>query len=124
MTRSVISRRALPGGTPSYWPRTSIGSPNVTVTRTSRGRFGADRLEPVGAEQPDRDDRGARGERELGDAGPAAVEPTVARSRALRVDAERTALGEHAQRRVEAGQRGLGVVAVDRQRAEASRTTP
>ena len=124
MISSVTSRRALPSGTPSYRPATSIGSPNVTVTGTTPGQPGADRLELLGAGEADRDDRDAGGQREVGDAGAAAVEPAVAGAGALGVDAERLAAAEHLERGVEAGDRGL---ACRRGRPAASRcprTTP
>ena len=70
--------------------------------------------------QPDGHDGHAGGQREVRDAGAAAVEPAVARAGALGVDAERLAAAEHLQRGVEAGERRLGVVAVDRQHAEPS----
>ena len=101
MTRSVISRRARPGATPSYSPATRIGSPKRIVTLASLRHAGADRLELVGADEPDRHDRGAGLQRELGDADLAAVEPAVARARALGVEAERLAATEHLQGDVE-----------------------
>ena len=120
MIRSVSSRRARPDGTPSYSPATVIGSPTrtVTSTRASRGR-----LEPTGwmssvPMQADRDHRAAGGQREVRHSRAAAVEPPVARAGALGVDPERLALAQHLERGVEAGDRGLGVVAVDRQHAE------
>ena len=118
ITSSVASRRARPDGTPSKRPVKSIGSPNSTVIGTIRGR-----LEPTGwtfwvPGQPDGHDGYAGGQREVGDAGAAAVEAAVARPGALGVDPERLAAAEHVEGDVEAGDRGLGVVAVDRQHPE------
>ena len=118
MISSVTSRRARPEGDAVVPAGDLDRLPNATVTWTSLGRRGPDRLESLGAAQADRDDRDAGGQGEVGDAGAAAVEATVAGAGALGVDAERLAPAEHLQRGVEAGDRGLGVVAVDRQHAE------
>ena len=118
MTRSVISRRARPGATPSYSPATRIGSPKRMVTLASLGM-----REPTGWSlsvpiRADRHDGGAGLQRELGDADLAAVEAAVARAGALGVEPERLATAEHLQGDVEGVQRGAGVVAVDRHHAE------
>ena len=60
MIWSVISRRARPGGTPSYRPRTSIGSPNAHGHLDQARPPRADGLEPASVPDAARPGRSGR----------------------------------------------------------------
>ena len=124
MISSVTCRRALPSGTPSYRPTTSIGPPNSHRHRDDLGEAGADGLQLLRAGEADRYDARAGRQRQVGDPGATAVEPAVARAGALGVDAERLAAAEHLERGVEAGERGLRVVAIDREHPQTLEPQP
>ncbi len=118
MIVSVTSRRALPRGTPvvAGVEVQRLAEPHGHLRQARHRR--TERLDVLGAGQPDRDDGRARGQREVRHAGAASVEPPVARAGALGVDPERLALAEHVEGDVEGGDRGLGVVAVDGHHAD------
>ena len=95
-----------------------LADPHGDVDLAQPRAVGADRLDLLGPQQADRQDRAAGGEGEVRHAGTTAVEPAVTRAGALGVDAERLPAPQHLERGVEAGDRRLGVVPVDRQHAE------
>jgi hypothetical protein len=123
MTSSVSSRRARPGA--QLARRHLRGQRHRVHERAERDpqlgrphRAAADRLHAVRALQRHRQHRRPGGQRQPGDAGPAAVEPAVPRARALGVDAERLAALQHPLREGQRGERVARPVARHRDGAD------